>query len=259
MQRLWRPALPGGIHVCGCGHSGTSILTRLIGAHPRIHAIPGESGVAKKESYRRYRQALEGFWADTSAAGAASWVEKTPKHVRHLAFILNAAPSSRIVLICRDPRDCVASLKRRYGRFGKALRRWRHDNGRVLRWRTHPQVSLLRYEDLVRDPQATLEELMPRLGLAFDPSQLQYHRQEVSWYGGHRGGGGGSLGADGGATQREPTQGQPSEHRQLRNQQINQPLFNASGRFADQLTPVEIALVHRRCTRLARRLGYSLV
>jgi hypothetical protein len=170
--------------VCGCGHSGTSILTRLIGAHPRIHAIPGESGVAKKQSYRRYRQALEGFWADTAAAAADIWVEKTPKHVRHLAFILNAAPSSRIVLISRDPRDCVASLKRRYGRFGKALRRWRHDNGRVQRWRAHPQVSLLRYEDLVQDPQATLEELMPRLGLAFDPSQLQYHQQQVSWYSG---------------------------------------------------------------------------
>lgn len=253
MQRLWRPALPGGIHVCGCGHSGTSILTRLIGAHPRIHAIPGESGVAKKQSYRRYRQALEGFWADTAAAAADIWVEKTPKHVRHLAFILNAAPSSRIVLISRDPRDCVASLKRRYGRFGKALRRWRHDNGRVLRWRAHPQVSLLRYEDLVQDPQATLEELMPRLGMAFDPSQLQYHQQQVSWYSGE-GDGHGDLAAGAGATD-----SQPSEHRQLRNQQINQPLFNASGRFNDLLSPAEIGRIHRHCGRLARRLGYSLV
>jgi hypothetical protein len=235
MQRLWRPALPGGIHVCGCGHSGTSILTRLIGAHPRVHAIPGESGVAKKESYRRYRQALEGFWADTTAIGAAIWVEKTPKHVRHLRFILNAAPSSRIVLICRDPRDCVASLHRRYGRFSKALRRWCHDNGRVWRWRSHPQISLLRYEDLVGEPQVALEQLMPRLGLAFDPAQLQYHQQEVSWYSETR-----------------------SEHRQLRDQQINQPLFNASGRYSDQLSPAEIERIHRHCGRLARRLGYSL-
>jgi hypothetical protein len=221
--------------VCGCGHSGTSILTRLIGAHPRIHAIPGESGVARKESYRRFRQGLEGFWADTASAGAAIWVEKTPKHVRHLHFILDCAPTSRIVLICRDPRDCVASLKRRYGRFGKALRRWRHDNGRLWRWCGHPQASLVRYEDLVRDPQAALEALMPRLGLAFDPSQLQYHQEQVSWY------------AAAG-----------SEHRQLRDAQINQPLFNASGRYGDQLSPAEIELVRRRCGRLARRLEYSL-
>ena len=235
MQRLWRPPLPGGIHVCGCGHSGTSILTRLIGAHPRIHAIPGETGVAKKGSYRRYRQAIEGFWRDSAAAGTSVWVEKTPKHVRQLGFILNAAPSSRIVLICRDPRDCVASLKRRYGRFGKALRRWRHDNGRVDRWRHHPQVTLLRYEDLVDDPQACLEQLMARLGLDFDPAQLHYHQQQVSWYG--------ETGAG---------------HRELRNQQINQPLFNSSGRYGEQLSAAEIALVHRRCGRLARRLGYGL-
>lgn len=122
----------------GCGHSGTSILTRLVGAHSRIHAIAGETGVANKERYGRYRLALEQFWSDTEAAGADLWVEKTPKHVRHLGFILGAAPSSRILLICRHPLDTVASLKRRYGRLGKGLRRWKQDNARVLRWHTGP-------------------------------------------------------------------------------------------------------------------------
>jgi hypothetical protein len=116
MQRLWRPPLPGGIHVCGCGHSGTSILTRLIGAHPRIHAIPGETGVAKKGSYRRYRQAIEGFWRDSAAAGAAVWVEKTPKHVRQLAFILNAAPSSEQLSAAE-----IALVHRRCGRLARRL------------------------------------------------------------------------------------------------------------------------------------------
>jgi hypothetical protein len=248
MQRLWRPPLPGGIHVCGCGHSGTSILTRLIGAHPGIHAISGESGVARKESYHRYRLGLEGFWRESAAAGAGIWVEKTPKHVRHLRFILDAAPSSRIVLICRDPRDCVASLKRRYGRFSKALRRWRHDNHRVLHWRAHPRATLLRYEDLVGNPQACLEELMPRLGFSFDPAQLQYHQEQVSWY---------SPGADNEATSSAQA-ANPSSHRDHRNRQINQPLFNASGRFSDHLSPAEIGQVLRHCDGLARRLGYSL-
>jgi hypothetical protein len=235
--------------VCGCGHSGTSILTRLIGAHPGIHAIPGESGVARKESYRRYRLGLEGFWRESAAAGAGIWVEKTPKHVRHLRFILHAAPSSRIVLICRDPRDCVASLKRRYGRFGKALRRWRHDNQRVLHWRDHPRATLLRYEDLVGHPQACLEALMPHLGLSFDPAQLQYHQEQVRWYS--------AAAGEEAATSAQPAN--PSSHRDLRNHQINQPLFNASGRYGDQLSPAEIERIHRHCDRLARRLGYSLV
>ena len=238
MHRLWRAPLSGGIHVCGCGHSGTSILTRLIGAHSRIHPIAGETGVAKKESFGRYRRAVEQFWQETTAAGCSTWVEKTPKHVRHLGFILNAAPSTRIVLICRNPLDCVASLRRRYGRFGKALRRWRHDNGRVNRWRHHPQTILVRYEDLVRDPQTSLERLMPFLGYSFEPEQLRYHEQQVRWYG------------QGTSTPAAET----LCHVDLRNRQINQPLFDNTGSYGEHLSPNEIALVRRRCTRLARTL-----
>lgn len=246
MRRLWRPPLRGGIHVCGCGHSGTSILTRLIGAHSQVQAIPGETGVAKKESYGRYRQAVEGFWQQAEAAGARLWLEKTPKHVRHLGFILGAAPDSRIVLICRDPRDTVASLKRRYGRFGKALRRWRHDNGLVRRWQGHPQTLLLRYEDLVADPGRSLERLMPFLGLRFEPDQLNYHQQTVSWYGQ----------AEAPASPEQYLQG--ISHVDYRNQQINQPLFNNSGTHGRYLSSEEIERVRRRCGRLARTLGYSL-
>ena len=57
-----------------------------------------------------------------------------------------AAPSSRILLICRNPLDTVASLNRRYGRLGKSLRRWSQDNAHVVRWREHPQAMLVRYE-----------------------------------------------------------------------------------------------------------------
>lgn len=254
MHRLWRPPLAGGIHVCGCGHSGTSILTRLIGAHPRVHAIAGESGVAKKESYRRYRQAVEQFWLESAAAGADIWVEKTPKHVRHLGFILDAAPDSRIVLISREPRDCIASLKRRYGRLSKALRRWCHDNGRLNRWRHHPRATWLRYEDLVQDPQGSLERLMPALGLRFEPEQLHYHQEQVSWYGAPA-----ETGAAGDAEPaRSDDYGSRIRHVDYRNQQINQPLFNNTGTHTRHLSSTEITRINRRCATLARTLGYPL-
>lgn len=240
MRRLWRPPLRGSIHVCGCGHSGTSILTRLVGEHSRIHPIAGETGVAKKEGYGRYRRALEQFWSDTEAAGADLWVEKTPKHVRHLGFILDAAPSSRILLICRHPLDTVASLKRRYGRLGKGLRRWKQDNGRVLRWQSHPQTLLVRYEDLVQSPQACLEEVMAFVGLGFEPRQLSYHQQPVRWYG---------------QAEAEPA---ALSHVNLRNRQINQPLFDNRGSYRQHLNAAEIARVRQSCSRLAGALGYSL-
>lgn len=240
MRRLWRPPLRGSIHVCGCGHSGTSILTRLVGEHSRIHPIAGETGVAKKERYGHYRLALDQFWRGTEAARADLWVEKTPKPVRHLGFILGAAPSSRILLICRHPLDTVASLKRRYGRLGKGLRRWTQDNGRVLRWRSHPRTLLVRYEDLVESPRACLEEVMTFVGLRFEPRQLSYHQQPVRWYG-----------------QAEAEPAEPS-HVNLRNHQINQPLFDNRGSYRQHLTAAEIARVRQSCSRLAGALGYSL-
>lgn len=251
MRRLWRPPLRGSVHVCGCGHSGTSILTRLVGAHSRIHAIPGETGVAKKERYGRYREALEQFWRESEAAGADLWVEKTPKHVRHLGFILDAAPSSRILLICRNPLDTVASLKRRYGRLGKSLRRWKHDNARVLRWREHPRAMLVRYEDLVRSPQASLDPMMRFLGLSFEAGQLGYHEEPVSWYG--------AAAAQKAAQDAEQKATATAiGHPQNRNRQINQPLFDSTGSYSQHLDEGEIRHVRRSCQRLAQALGYDL-
>ncbi len=250
MHRLWREPLRGSIHVCGCGHSGTSILTRLVGAHSRVHAIAGETGVAKKESYGRYRLALEQFWRASGDAGSDCWVEKTPKHVRHLGFILGAAPCSRILLICRHPLDTVASLKRRYGRLGKSLRRWQQDNRRVLRWRGHPRVHLVRYEQLVQNPQACLEQVMGFLELDFEEQQLTYHQQPVSWYGGR------------GGEQAPAARGEGElagvSHVDHRNRQINQPLFDNSGGYRQHLNAAEIARVRRSCAGLAADLGYSL-
>lgn len=254
MRRLWRPPLRGGIHVCGCGHSGTSILTRLIGAHSQVHAIPGETGAAKKESYGRFKAAVDQFWQAAETEAATVWVEKTPKHIRHLAFILSTAPDAKIVMITRDPRDTVASLKKRYGNFRKSLRRWQRDNALVQRWQTHRNTLVVRYEDLVQEPEHYLgNQIMPFLGLSFEPAQLNYHQQHVSWY----------------ANNPEPNNLQAldspgttapalTSHEQHRNQQINQPLFKNIGSYGTTLDNREIAITTRSCRSLAAALGYPL-
>lgn len=283
MYRLWRSKIAGGIHVCGCGHSGTSILTRIIGEHPCIHPIAGESGAAKKERYSHYRTATDQFWEETHQAGRTIWVEKTPKHVRNLGFILNAAPNSKIILIAREPCNTIASLKVRYGSFGKSLRRWIYDNQRVLRWSKHRQTYLLRYEDLVGNPSAVLSEVMAFVGFDYTDSQLNYHHQPVHWYSKPSSQKPEDCESSGTADETEkhsefseesdtlkgmpkatgsdplnPEAPDPKAHNSYRNHQINQPLFNRADKYLEILTAREIEITRRRTRRLAKQLGYSL-
>lgn len=266
MWRLWRNQINGGIHVCGCGHSGTSILTRIIGAHPQIYALPIETGIAKKQSYTKYRKNVLEFEKKAALEGSRVWVEKTPKHVRNLRFILDCAPSTKIVLISRNPKDTVASLKRRYGNIGKSIRRWKSDNRRVLRWAKHPQCISILYEDLITKPELTMTRVMDFLGFSFDTEQLNFHEDRVEWY----------VKNDPIVEQQKPDHSEPEiteitsgqlplneseygtkiQHNSYRNIQINQPLFNNIGSFRKYLSEDEETKVWRACSSIAIALGY---
>jgi hypothetical protein len=56
--------------------------------------------------------------------------------------------------------------------------RWLRENRAIGDFldRGFPAAPRLAYEELVADPAATLTALMPRLGLSFDPAQLDYGR-----------------------------------------------------------------------------------
>ena len=276
MWKLWRSKIKGGIHVCGCGHSGTSILTRLIGAHSEIYALPGETGIAKKERYSIYRSNIELFEQEAVRHNASCWVEKTPKHVRNLRFILDCAPDTKIILITRNPKDTVASLNRRYGSLSKSIRRWKFDNKRVMHWSTHPQCITVQYESLIINTEATLVKVMKFLGKTFEAEQLDFHSQQVTWYKTRQNS---PLDGDGARfeSQENPVNtdlqfngalampealdesqyGSGVDHNTYRNYQINQPLFNNIGNHRKYLTDAEIRRISQTCGALAHTMCYE--
>jgi hypothetical protein len=116
--------------------------------------------------------------------GRGRWGEKTPRHVLRLDDILGAYPGAQAVCVVRDPRAVVCSyrdwaparahlpaerrrIERSYnpallaamwrGMLGAATAAQRRYGGR--------RVLLLRYEDLVADPERVLGDLLHRLGL----------------------------------------------------------------------------------------------
>jgi hypothetical protein len=90
------------------------------------------------------------------------------------------------VQLSRDPRGVVYSnAKKERNWFGTATR-WSRVMLRtqyVLREMDH---TVVHYEQLATDPERVLRELMPRIGLEFEPGQLEWAGRERHNFGGNR-------------------------------------------------------------------------
>jgi len=212
------------IIVTGCGHSGTTIVATLLGAHPSCALIRRETFFLSHLD----RAAVAKFWEYARDLRATRWVEKTPAHVNflHALNIANAAsgmrdvvPDYRLVLVARDGRDVVSSLMRRGKTFQAALARWNKDtSAAVTHDLTDPKSILVRYEDLVAHPVVWVGRMLTHAGLPLDPQVFAHHQQPQRWQG----------------AVVHPSAAEPSERRQhvlRRAWQISQPLFDGRGRW----------------------------
>lgn len=249
-RRRRRPGLPPAgppVFVVGCGHSGTTLLLRVLGAHSHLHAIHYESGLAfQPEAARRRSLAL--FEKLRVVAGKPRWVEKTPRHVRAIAELSALCPGAGFVGIVRDGRDVACSLHRRTGTFRDATLRWVDDNRRLLAHRDDPHVHVLRYEDLVIDFEGCVTAALKALGEAWEPAVADYHRTPMPfqaphlkspWVAARFGDDPAKRSADG------------------RIAQIHSPLFDGRGRWQDEMTPEQRAVFKEHAQDLLESLGYA--
>jgi hypothetical protein len=137
----------------------------------------------------------------TQRAGKTRWLEKTPQHVFLIDDILRSIPDALFVEIVRDPRDILASKKKRK----QTIRTASHISGEqkrirtlervydpfweTLEWRMalragqrarlkHPdRIYSIRYEDLVAKTDATIGGICDFLELEFTPNML-----DVRWW-----------------------------------------------------------------------------
>lgn len=124
----------------------------------------------------------------TLRAGKKRWIEKTPKNVTILNFLLNYFPEATFIHVIRDGRDTAASLRnhpRHYVIDGVAvpsgvnrpihqsIGRWVSDVSAGRRFKKHPRYIEVRYEDLATRPEAVLATLLPKLNLSFEEGLLE--------------------------------------------------------------------------------------
>lgn len=177
-------------------------------------------------------------------------MEKTPRHVYYLEKLFLLRPRARVVLSLRDGRDVANSFKRRYRHnFAFGVMRWVNETKATLAWRSHPQVLLVRYEDLVKRTEATLDRVFAFLQEAYSLEEtLSFFNKKVAYQ---------TEGlVDVAATV------PPQNHEQLRSWQMNQPLFDGSGRWraadGSGLSADEREVVRRLAGQLLIDTGYAL-
>ena len=173
------------------------------------------------------------------------WGDKRPMYIQFLPELFALFPDAQVVIIVRDPRAVVASMKKlewpraviRDGTVEGGTRRWLKAvaAGRLaLRRYRRDQVLQIRYEDLVVDPTGVLSHVCSFLDLNDSglKAMLEYHVE----------------GSD-----------IPTPQRARYHPKVAKPVTDEAVRsWAEVLTGDEIATIERLAGREMARYGYQL-
>ncbi|MEM7167556.1 MAG: sulfotransferase [Planctomycetota bacterium] len=242
------------IFIVGCGHSGTTLMLSILGSHSQLYAIPYESWLFHRSATEQ-SQYVQRFETETNAAGKNRWVEKTPRHILDLTQIFATFVDARVILMMRDGRDVACSLRARTGDLQAGTQRWLHDNAAADPFRNREDVLVVKYEDLIRAPEATLRVVMLFLGAEFEPELMQHHCADFRFYGGLDGMERYRAQID--ALEEQPDDVTGENHRLYRSWQARQPIFDGRGRWRTQLSHGERAQLRDMAGAALIQYGYE--
>lgn len=129
-------------------------------------------------------------------AGAEIWGDSSPQDVLYLEQILEWFPEARIVGVVRDPRGFLASYKNYWRRQVKSYRERYNPVSMSILWRSYMRallaakrgplgdaIHVVRYEDLVVEPERHVRDLCAHTGVEFDAAMMQVDRANTSFGG----------------------------------------------------------------------------
>jgi Sulfotransferase family len=156
------------------------IITRQ-GAHELVRMLPGG-----EEDYLAALRACSDTLYERLlvASGRQRLLEKTPAYALVLDFLAKLYPKAKYLVLTRHPLAVWSSYVESFfdgdheaaHRNNPLLERYVPAIARFLRERPVPLLHV-RYEQLVRDPDAELRRVCEFLGLPFEPGMVEYGRE----------------------------------------------------------------------------------
>lgn len=160
------------------------------------------------------------------AHGASVFVEKTPSNVYNFEPLSRLFPEIPLIHQIRDGRDVVASFLNRKKSLFHAASLWLYDTLSGLQVRGRGSYLETRYEDLVRDPEKTLQGILSHIGLGFEPAMLRTD----------------DAGSEGSYEEDWLGRKTPRAWNQLPSQPIS---ASSVGRYRERLTPEQLSTICR--------------
>ena len=190
------------IFICGMFRSGSTLLERMLGAHPAITAggeieylpwlinaelAPFPQGVADASKERLQRVREEYLWrVQQLYPGHDRITDKRPDNFLHVGLIKVLFPRAKIVHTRRNVLDnCLSLYFQQLGNnfsYATDLDNCAHYYAQQERLMEHwkslfgEDILAVDYESLVVEPEPILRELLEFLGLSWDPSVLDFQK-----------------------------------------------------------------------------------
>ena len=139
------------------------------------------------DACRAYMDTLYGRMLSTAPSNERYFLDKTPANALVLPFMERVYPDAKFIVLTRHPAAIFASYANSFfdGDFQSALNfnpiisRYVPAMATFLRTTTVPHLHV-RYEDLVSDPEDTLEKISAFLEIPFEPEAVNYKKKDVA-------------------------------------------------------------------------------
>ena len=190
------------IFICGMYRSGSTLLERMLGAHPEITAagelnalalsvarhvgaFPQAATGAKREQLQRvadeYVAEVKQLFPD-----APFVIDKQPDNFLRAGLIRAIFPGAKIIRTRRDLRDnCLSlyfqqfDLAASYSNDLQYIAHYYRQHERLFdHWQTciAENICTVDYEELVESPEPVLRRVLEFIGLEWDASVLEFHK-----------------------------------------------------------------------------------
>ena len=223
------------IFIAGCGHTGSSILARIIGEHSKILFQKKETNIFLLYNHFTYKKKLDLINKQNKKLKKTHYLEKTNRHLWHLDYILKKVPKSKFILTTRKSFDIIGSLYKRSKNLDDSIYTIRHLEKK--------NAILVQYEQLIKNPEKTIKKIFKFLEIKYEKEVFNYHQKKINWN----------------DVPGKKTKGDSEEkHDFLRSFQMNQKIFDGTNTWKKNLRGSNLKTVKKFYKKIGKKIEKKL-